>query len=536
MVRPSSPGRSPALTMSVLKKVKEKHGNRVDIHIFGCREDDKDFLDLDRGFTFKNHGILTREDVSSLLRKSDIFIDLSTYQAFGRTGLEAMACGCAVILPQKGGVHEYAVHQKNALIVDTSSKENCFNALSLLVEDEKKRKKMAENGAETSSGYSVARAAISEISMFTDQCNRYFQEKYIKKLNLKRSLRPGKPKIHSLLTGSDIRQANGSYYIRHYQPFTHPGFEDKFDFSTVTLEAAFEKDCDLLVVQRVALSDEEVACQLLEHCQKSGILTVYETDDHLFGLPANHSEATKYNRSVPAAKLFVEHADMVIASSECLKDNLLMYNKNVKVIPNALDERLWRSAGPTPEKIAEPKIRILYMGTYTHLNDLLIVEKPMKELLERWGGKLAFDVIGITREQTDLDWINPIRIPNHNYPKFVSWLCREAKWSIGIAPLEETDFNKCKSYIKYLDYAALGLVPVCSDTIPYRSVVAHKVNGLLADNTEQSWFDALNSLMENSAYRFRLAENAYQNFIENHTLKNGVKNWISAFNELLGLK
>ncbi|MCK5097122.1 MAG: glycosyltransferase, partial [Desulfobacteraceae bacterium] len=346
-------------------------------------------------------------------------------------------------------------------------------------------------------------------------------------------------KIHSLLTGSDIKNANGSYYIRHYLPFTHPMFQDKFDFSTVNLGMALKSDADILVVQRVALSDENIAYKLLEHCQKNGIQTVYETDDHLFGLPLNHADSAQYERALPAAKFFAEHADMIITSSDKLKENLLIYNDNVKVIPNALDERLWQAPGrQSKNKFSQldSPVRILYMGTYTHLNDLLVVEDAMKKILHKWEGRVAFDVIGITKEQNNLKWINPVKIPSHNYPKFVKWLCGKSCWSIGIAPLEATEFNNCKSFIKYLDYAALGLVPVCSNVSPYQSVVQTGQNGLLVDNNTEAWYTTLNSLIENKDYRAKLAKNAYQNFSDQHTLKTESKNWINAFDELTKTK
>jgi len=46
-----------------------------------------------------------------------------------------MACGAAVILPQEGGANSFAVHEVNAMIVDTHSKHRCLNALERLHKD-----------------------------------------------------------------------------------------------------------------------------------------------------------------------------------------------------------------------------------------------------------------------------------------------------------------------------------------------------------------------------------------------------------------
>ena len=377
---------------------------------------------------------------------------------------------------------------------------------------------LTQNSSIKASGYSASMSAIEKISTLTEQWNRYFQIKHV---------RHRKPKIHSLLIGTDIKKTIASYYLRHYLPFTHSLFQDKYDFSTITLDKVLKTDADVLVIQRVALPDETFALRLLEHCQKKGIQTIYETDDHLFGLPPNMMQ--HYRVALPAVKIFAEHANMVVTSSEKLKSQFLKYNGNVQVIPNALDERLWKPVG----RKAHSKLRILYMGTYTHLNDLLVVEDAMKRILDKFNGDVIFDVIGITEEQNNLEWINPITIPNHNYPKFVKWLCENARWSIGIAPLEPTQFNNCKSYIKYLDYTALGLVPVCSNLPPYQDVIKTGHNGLLVDNNTNSWYEALNSLIENEEYRDKLAKSAYQDLIKNHTLKAMINNWIDAFKEVI---
>ena len=55
--------------------------------MFGLKEDDA-FLDRQlRDFEYEVLGILNREEVAQVLREASLFIDASTYQAFGRTGL-----------------------------------------------------------------------------------------------------------------------------------------------------------------------------------------------------------------------------------------------------------------------------------------------------------------------------------------------------------------------------------------------------------------------------------------------------------------
>ena len=172
MVRPRTPRRSPVETIQTLKFAKAKYRENVSITVFGCEPEDPQFLALPGNFDFENRGVLTREEVSEVLRQADIFLDLSTYQAFGRTGLEAMACGCAVVLPKKGGTDEYARHRQNALLIDTEDFGEMVCALGELVENESFRLEMTKQALLTAASYSVRQAAVSELMVISEKLQK----------------------------------------------------------------------------------------------------------------------------------------------------------------------------------------------------------------------------------------------------------------------------------------------------------------------------------------------------------------------------
>lgn len=162
MIRPQTPRRGAERTMRLLGRLHQQLGDRIAIHLFGCESEHPDFQKLERGFPFNNQGPLLRPQVAALLAQSDLFIDLSDYQAFGRTALEAMACGCAVVVPVAGGAHEYAVHQQNALVLDTLDEMGCCEAVSSHLEQPEALQRMRRNGLLTAARYSVHAAAVSE--------------------------------------------------------------------------------------------------------------------------------------------------------------------------------------------------------------------------------------------------------------------------------------------------------------------------------------------------------------------------------------
>ncbi|MHB1338504.1 MAG: glycosyltransferase [Bellilinea sp.] len=140
MIRPGSPYRNPIMTLSLLKKIEEKYGNKVQIWLFGAN-DVRDIVDskyLD--FNWKQFGKLTQYQVASMMSKADIFTDFSSHQAMGLTALEAMSAGCSVIVPKNGGATEFVKDRKNGIVVDTSNFQSSLHALDELVEDDNLRK------------------------------------------------------------------------------------------------------------------------------------------------------------------------------------------------------------------------------------------------------------------------------------------------------------------------------------------------------------------------------------------------------------
>ncbi len=178
MVRPVTERRSPRLTMEILKRIKTRNGDRVIVEIFGCSNNDSGFLSLPRDFEFRNRGVLTAPQVAELFAESDIFVDASVYQAFGRTGLEAMARGCAAVMPVRGGAHEYCEHEINCLLTDTSDPAAVEQSVQRLIDERRLRIALAEKGVVTASRYSVGSAALSEALVF--------EEAYRKRLSVGR--------------------------------------------------------------------------------------------------------------------------------------------------------------------------------------------------------------------------------------------------------------------------------------------------------------------------------------------------------------
>lgn len=83
------------------------------------------------------------------------------------------------------------------------------------------------------------------------------------------------------------------------------------------------------------------------------------------------------------------------------------------------------------------------------------------------------------------------------------WPAEVAKLGIGIAPLADTQFNSCKSWLKPLEMSALGVPWVASPRVEYARLAAMGA-GMLAERPRQ-WYRALADLRASKDLRDEVA-------------------------------
>lgn len=540
MIRPATPYRGAERTLRMLRSLRRRIPE-VELHWFGTTEAETERLRDPRLSNEHWHGRLSREEVAELLRRCDIFVDFSDYQAFGRTGLEAMACGAAVVLPRDGGAGEYAVHGENALLVDTRDDADCLRAIERLVTDAPLRAKFAAEGVRTAARYSIEAAAQSELDLFAQHLGAARVEgtpsRPAGRIRGRRStFDPSHPRlatrrVHAILPTSGFGWP-GSSYVRVLLPLQHPSLADQLALTFGDAGRAIPADAETVLVQRTAVADVAGARALVAECRQSGRRLVVELDDDFWALPSDHPERNRYRRRLAALECLLEHADLTTAPTAALAQALAGRTARVDVIPNALDERLWFDARKErlPDATDDRCVRFLMMGTRTHAADLEIVAPAARRLRGEFGDRVRFEVIGCVPRGSKSDWYEVLRIPRgaHEYRRFVRWLCRRGSWHVGLAPLRDAPFNAAKSAIKFLDYSALGLASAVSDAPAYRDVVRQLETGLLIGQDADSWYDALRTLVVNGDFRRQLAAAATADVRARHTLRQVSTHWAAA--------
>lgn len=175
MLRPATPRRNPDGTLAVLDAVRRDWGRGVEIHTFGCEEAELDAFFASRNLpgglraALRHHGELAREAVADLFAASDIFLDMSHWQAWGRTGLEAMAAGCVPVLPAGSGSEEYARQDVNAKLTNTSNPAEAVAAVGHLLSDRGHRRGLRAKGIWTAGDFDLATASLTLLRLLCDR-------------------------------------------------------------------------------------------------------------------------------------------------------------------------------------------------------------------------------------------------------------------------------------------------------------------------------------------------------------------------------
>ena len=284
-----------------------------------------------------------------------------------------------------------------------------------------------------------------------------------------------------------------SAFIRLIAPLTS-------DFATSKLELIYLKDasdpqlnnCDICIVQRIAIKNDSEADLLIMRLDHFGIPLYIDTDD-AFSFHEQHMADDLTLRRL------MKNSREVWLSTPMLSEVYSDIPVRKRVIRNNLDPRFWRNyRKPVELEFKSPKVRFLYMGTATHADDLLLILPAFERLEKEFPNSFELTLIGVTRNPPSYPWLKILRPPADmgSYPLFVRWLTSNYNYDIGLAPLYDSAFNSAKSDIKILDYSALGLVSMVSNSRPYKEAIAAGL-AIGCENNPDDWFEKAAAIIRN---------------------------------------
>jgi glycosyltransferase involved in cell wall biosynthesis len=190
-------------------------------------------------------------------------------------------------------------------------------------------------------------------------------------------------------------------------------------------------------------------------------------------------------------------SDAVTVTTEYLADIIRKINPNVYVLPNYIDLNLI-----THQRTKADRLTIGWAGGSSHANDFAAMGGSLRQFLKRHP---EVDMHFVGQDYREL-----IGLPNTRWTGWNSNLVdylHSLDFDIGVAPLAYNHFNKSKSDIKVLEYAALGIPVVASEFGPYAASVVHGETGFLVRH-DHEWGKYLRLLTEDHPMRAEMSINA----------------------------
>lgn len=280
---------------------------------------------------------------------------------------------------------------------------------------------------------------------------------------------------------------------------------------------------DIILMQRLMVEGVDEA---IRYGQDHGQVVINDIDDWYWGL---HPENSAFLATHPKYNLRenTEHyakvlraSDVVTTSTPYLKERLeSLLKREVLLIENYVD--LGRF---TPVEQSADVPTLGWAGSSDHRsNDLETLRGIVKPFIDRGDYTLQHsgskgmndsfaDRIGCAPHRT-MPLVNAV-----DYPSLLNF-------DVGIVPLRDTPFNRSKSYIKGLEYAASG-IPFVAQSLPeYKRLHEKWGDGFIVADRPKDWIKALKRLTDLD-FRLDMQARALKN-VQDHDITKGAKLWLS---------
>ena len=242
-----------------------------------------------------------------------------------------------------------------------------------------------------------------------------------------------------------------------------------------------------------------------------GIPIILDCDDNVYSIPGTNQAADEAHHMSRPQRIWADMfkvATAITTTTPTLRD-ALRADKPCYIVPNFADPKFYD--GP---RLVHDDIRIVFTGAaggrwgeFQYLDPLVT-----------WLGETYPQVKVVVLGYLPAQWLD------HKHVYVVRWcdvpmyfsLLNHLAPDIGLAPLVPHDFNRCKSVIKYYEYAMAGAAGIYSDLEPYHEV-RHGDTGLVVPHDVDAWKDALTTLIESATMREEIAGAGKADVQANHT-------------------
>ena len=264
--------------------------------------------------------------------------------------------------------------------------------------------------------------------------------------------------------------------------------------------------------------------------KRLGIPVIIDRDDD-WQLPHDHLMKRDWvtNKTAEQIVYNLKMADAVTVPTEYLAQKVKQYNPNVFVIPNAID---FNQAQFKPDQkvkdLKTDKVHIGWSGSVTHFHDVMMLTDTFMQLNSNPDTSKKYRVVLSGYTEGQQVWEEYQKIFTSGYKIAEDQYCRingmdvytyasaYDLMDVGLIPLKDTEFNRCKSELKMMEMGAKKLPVVVSNQYPYTNIAKHGINCLTAN--KKDWFKNIKRLIDSKDLREDLGEALYQEIYTNFNI------------------
>jgi len=316
--------------------------------------------------------------------------------------------------------------------------------------------------------------------------------------------------------------------------------------------------------------------QIIQSLQSLGLILVADLDD--YWLPTKEHPIHQLiieNKMHQKIVANLKAADYVTTTTELFANEIRKFNKNVIVLPNAIDPNEPQFKEPTPPS---EKIRVGWLGGSSHLHDLKLLDGmvnklgPIQDKLQYYV--CGFDIRGTVTEinkqngeqtqrpikPSETVWVKYEEIFTNNYkiisPEYKNFLDNfedkpfdglenenyvrvwtrpvesyaknYSNFDISLAPIKNHIFNRMKSQLKVIEAGFHKKALIASNVGPYTIDLKHAMkngeftdgNALLVDEhkNHSDWAKWIKKLVDNPNMITDLGERLYETVKDKYDL------------------
>jgi hypothetical protein len=213
--------------------------------------------------------------------------------------------------------------------------------------------------------------------------------------------------------------------------------------------------CDIVFLQRPS---DAKAWNIISMAKNMGKKVLIDFDDDILHVPEYYKCYNQFKFN-PYIINIIKNADEIITTTEELKKVLAVYNVNVTVIPNCLNDDIFKTV--LNNEYTKNKL-VFWRGGENHAMDLFTYYEQIFESMEQ-NKDWSFSFMG-----DEFDWQILNRPSNychieHKELTTYYWYLHRMNPGLSIVPLIKNKINLCRSNIAWIESTYAGAVNLIPD-------------------------------------------------------------------------